>query len=139
MNILQNLLEGNNNPQSIEGWTFESYTHQRYENKIPVMGLQEGHGRIIKVEKNISGEKGYSVTILNVIPNPFTGDKSMATKPMIIVSREVDKVVLQGYGNDRLSGLPFSNYGLSIYLKEAVPYKVILHMHERGIDIEYLQ
>ena len=138
MSILEELLNGNNDPQPKEEWIFESYTHQRYESEVPVMGLQEGLGRIIRVEKNISGGKGYSVTIFNSIPNPFTGDKSMTTKPMIIISKEIDKIELLGYGNDRLSGMPFSNYGLSIYLKEETPYKVSLHRHERKISIEYL-
>jgi len=136
-NLFSELLQGNNNPTHGE-WTFVSSTHQRYENSYPVMGLQEGHTRIIKIEKNISGQQGYSVTILNSKPNPFSGLISMATKPMIIMNREDNIIELIGYGNDKLSGVPFSHYGLSLYYKNNTTYKVILHMHDRSVDIEYL-
>jgi len=157
-NLLLDLISRNNNPSKGE-WIFVSNTHQRYENNEPVMGLQKGHTRNIKIEKNISGNEGYSVTILNPNPNSFTGSITMTTKPMKIIENKLslssimnfgfgfegtsdnylkDEIELKGFGNDRLSGSPFSDYGLTIYLKEGKPNKIALHMNDRNVDIEYL-
>ena len=155
-NLLLDLVSRNNNPSKGE-WIFVSNAHQRYEGGEPVMELQKGHTRHIKIEKNISGGEGYSVTILNPNPNPFTGSITMSTKPMKIVANKLtmasimgfmfgksdefldDEIELKGYGYDRLSGSPFSDYGLTICLENDKPNKVILHMHDRNIDIEYLK
>jgi hypothetical protein len=41
-NLLLDLVSRNNNPPKGE-WIFTSNSHQRYENGVPVMGLQKGH------------------------------------------------------------------------------------------------
>jgi len=135
--LLLDLISGKNNPSNGE-WVFASNAHQRYQNGKAVMGLQKGHTRNIKIEKNISGNEGYSITILNPNPNPFSGSITMATKPMKIISKQMEIIELRGYGNDRLSGAPFSDYGLTVYLEKGEPNRIILHMHDRNIDIEYL-
>jgi hypothetical protein len=72
--FLKDLLNGSNSPCSgnIE-ITFDY--HQRYENNIAVMGEQE-YKRILRIEKDISGNIGYTISI-----NP-----SMSPKPMKIIS-----------------------------------------------------
>jgi len=45
--------------------------------------------------------------------------------------------VLRGYGQDAM-GASFADYGLTINLKNGQLYNCVLHMHDRGVDIEYL-
>lgn len=134
--FLRQLLLGNNNPE-MGYYIFCSNKHQRYQNGIAAMGLQVGHVRNIKIEKNISDCIGYSVTILNPNPNPLTGSVTMATKQMTIIKHTSNNVVLRGYGNDMM-GSSFADYGITIHHSNDEIEKVVLHMHDRNINIEYL-
>ena len=62
----------------------------------------------------------------------------MAPKVMKVVSNENGKITLKGFGNDPM-GNPFSTYGLSIHTKNESIAKVVLHMFDRGVDIEYFE
>ena len=144
VNILESLIKGTNSP--IQGeLVFRSNVHQRYENGEPVRGEQVGCHRDVKIEKNISGHEGYSVTIYNAdAPNSFFG-VTMGTKPMKIVDVSTDKVELEGFGYDMNAltmGVPrsdasFANYAMTVYFKGHNISHCTLHMLDRNVDIDY--
>ena len=119
---------------------FKSSDHLRYENGVHVSGPHGGVGRAIKVEPNIMGGKGYSVTLYNLDGNHpvWKNNVQMAPKQMEIIQQINDKVVLRGYGHDNMGG-SFDDYGLTIHFENEQVNKCILHMHARGVDIEYMQ
>lgn len=124
---------------------FESSDHIRYENGQHKSGPHGGARRAIKVEPHIEGRTGYSVTTYNLDGiHPVWGSNiQMAPKQMKVISREQNKTILRGYGADpRAMGDPageFSNYGISIFHQNNEIEKIILHMHDRKVDIEYLK
>lgn len=141
--FLQGLIKGDNNPQR-GSFIFHSNIQQRYENKHKV--AEASFNRDVIVEKNISGEIGYSVSIKNpdVAENSW-GATPMGTKPMKIISVEDSKIVLKGYGYDKcayafgasLNDASFENYGLTIYHNGETVIHCILHMIDRKVDIDY--
>jgi hypothetical protein len=118
---------------------FKSPDHLRYENGIHVAGPHGGAGRAVKVEPNVSGYEGYTVTIFNLDGNHpvWQNNIQMAPKQMKIVQQTNDKVVLRGYGHDMM-GASFADYGLTILFVNNQVNKCILHMHDRKVDLEYL-
>ena len=142
--FLSGLLSGSNSPSEGE-YTFHSNTHQRYENGSPVKGEQVGCNRDVVIEKNISGNIGYSVKI--VVPDAegsFFGTP-MSTKPMKVVRATGRTIELCGYGYDRnavamgvpISDASFEAYGMTIYHNGSEIQKCTLHMLDRNVDIEY--
>jgi hypothetical protein len=132
---------------------FVSNSHQRYENGLPVRGLQQCR-RAVKIEENITGCEGYNiksgegyiVTVLNLDGNhPMWGNNvQMTPKPMKIVSQTDEQFVLRGYKCQAMS--PFgwidfngTDYGLSVIFRCGEIDKCVLHMHDRNIDIEYFK
>lgn len=130
---------------------FESTSHQRFENKIPVRGLQICN-RTIKIEENISGYNGFEISpgdgyIVSIINNdgvhPLWGDNlQMAPKPMRVIENGEGFVKLRGY--KALAQTPFgwetvdfSDYGITMYEKNNVIYKCRLELFGRGVYIEY--
>lgn len=151
--IAELLQEKNKNQVDLRNSTFVSNSHQRYENGIPVKGIQESR-RSIKIEKNVTGCEGYKieggdgyiVTIFNLEGNhPMWGNNvQMTPKPMRIIAKTTDKIVLRGYPVQAMS--PFGcidfhgqDYGISIFYKWGEVEKCVLHMHDRNIDIEYFK
>lgn len=120
-------------------FTFKSLDHLRYEHGKHISGPHGGAGRAVKIEPNISGGKGYSVTIYNLDgPHPtWQNNVQMSPKQMEIITEVENKVVLRGYGRDS-TGASFADYGLTIFYQNGEPNKCVLHMHDRGVDIEYL-
>lgn len=124
---------------------FESSDHIRYENGLHKSGPHGGARRAIKVEPHIEGKQGYSVTVYNLDGNhPFWGNNiQVAPKQMKIIESQRERTVLRGYGEDpRAMGHPdgrFSNYGITIAHPDNEIEKIILHMHDRKVDIEYLK
>lgn len=135
-------------------FVFESSDHIRYQNGIHVAGPHGGARRAVKVEPNrngcegynIQGGDGYIVTIYNLDgPHPlWQNNVQMSPKPMRIVSRVQDRIILRGYTVQAIS--PFGwidfegqNYGLTIILKDDEVEKCVLHMHDRKVDIEYMK
>jgi hypothetical protein len=57
---------------------------------------------------------------------------------MKVIEQTNDKIVLRGYDHDAM-GASFADYGLTIKLKNGELESCILHMHDRGVDIEYLR
>jgi hypothetical protein len=116
-------------------FVFHSSDHLRYENGRLVSGPHGGAPRAIKVEPNISGNEGYTVTMFNT-----DGGKAvvqMAPKQMKLVNSDNKKLELKGYGYDQM-GSSFADYGLTVFINGQTIEKCILHMFDRGVDIEYL-
>ncbi len=136
--ILEDLKKGNNFPSQDE-FIFKSSDHIRYQNGLDASGHNYGCNRAVKIEKNISNEEGYTVTIFNLDGNHpiWQNNVQMAPKKMKIIQYSNEKVVLRGYGSD-IMGASFANYGLSIYFQNNKVEKCILHLHDRNVDIEYL-
>jgi tetratricopeptide (TPR) repeat protein len=116
-------------------FVFNSSDHLRHENGRHVSGPHGGAPRAVKVEPNITGNAGYTVTMFNTDGQYVV---QMAPKQMKIIQQTNDKVVLRGYGYDNM-GSSFADYGLSIHYKNGIVEKCILHMHDRNVDIEYLK
>ena len=118
---------------------FKSSDHLRYENGVHVSGPHGGARRLVKVEPNINGSSGYSVSMYNLDGNHpiWQNNIQMAHKQMKVLEETVDKIVLRGYGQDQMGGL-FADYGLTIVFENEKVVKCILHLHDRAVDIEYL-
>ena len=120
-------------------FVFKSSDHLRYENGKHVSGPHGGAGRAVKVETNISGGEGYTITLYNLDGNHpvWQNNVQMAPKQMKVIQQSSNKIVLRGYGQDAMGG-SFADYGLTIYFDNEQVSKCILHMHDRNVDIEYL-
>ena len=119
-------------------FVFQSCDHVRYENDIQTSGPHGGANRIVKVEPNITGGDGYSVSIYNKDGvHPFWGDNiQMGHKQMEIINQLTNRIELRGFGKDT-TGNSFSDYGLTILFSGGEPYRCILHMFDRGVSIDY--
>jgi hypothetical protein len=115
-------------------FVFNSSDHIRYENGKLVSGPFGGAPRAVKVETNIDGNEGHTVTMFNTDGQYVV---QMAPKQMKVIAQTNEKIVLRGYGHDAM-GASFADYGLTIKLKKGEVENCILHMHDRGVDIEYL-
>lgn len=115
---------------------FKSSDHLRYENGKHVSGPHGGARRAIKVEPNISGNEGYTVTMFNT--DGGRAIVQMAPKQMKLVKADSKKIELKGYGYDQI-GSSFADYGLTVFLDGQHIEKCILHMYDRDVDIEYLK
>jgi len=113
---------------------FKSDDHLRYENGQHVSGPHGGEFREVKVEPNIHGGEGYTVTIFNTERNEAS--MQIAPKQMKILYADKEKIILRGFGND-IFGTSFEDYGLTIYYSDGDIIKIALHMHDRNIDIVY--
>lgn len=121
-------------------FVFKSSDHLRYQNGIHVAGPHGGAGRAIKVEPDIEGGEGYTVTIYNLdgIHPLWQNNVQMAPKRMKIIQQSNDKVTLRGFGVDRM-GASFADYGITIHFKNDEVEKCVLHMYDRHVDIEYFK
>ena len=124
---------------------FESSDHIRYQNGQHVSGPHGGARRAVKIETNIEGKDGYTVTVYNLDGNhPFWGNNvQMAPKQMKVISSDSESTELRGWGEDpKAFGHPdglFSNYGITIHHPDNEIESIVLHMHDRSVDIEYLK
>ena len=128
-------IDNNQNEELELDFVFHSSDHLRYENGIHTSGPHGGAPRAIKVEANISGNEGYTVTMFNT--DGGQANVQMAPKQMRLVGLNNEKIQLEGYGNDNF-GASFADFGLTIYHNEGNIEKCILHMYDRNVDIEYL-
>jgi tetratricopeptide (TPR) repeat protein len=117
----------------IDEFEFVSLKHKRFENGNQVKEMQVGQPRVIKIESNILGNEGYSVSI----SNPTNGTLVMSSKPMIETHSSRYEINLVGYGNDKLSNSSFEDYGITLHLEAGVVESIILHLFDRSIDIQY--
>jgi TPR repeat protein len=117
-----------------------SNRHERYENGIKVSDDSKTPAkRSLKIETNISGDEGYTVTIYNLDGEHefWQNNIQMSPKKMKVIQQTPHKIVLRGYGHDPM-GFPFSGYGLTLYLDNGQINKCTLHLHDRNVDLEYL-
>jgi hypothetical protein len=134
-------------------FVFKSSDHLRYENGVHVSGPHGGAGRAIKIEPNTAGCEGYDiqpgdgfiVTLFNMDGDHpiWQNNVQMTPKPMRIISQTADKIVLRGFQTRAMSPFGWVNfdgadYGLTLNLKSGHLENCILHMHDRGVNIEYL-
>ena len=125
---------------------FISDDHIRYQNgQVAISsttdseGHNKGANRGIKIETNINGGGGYTVTIFNLVGNhPFWCDNiQMAPKQMKIVEHNNSYIKMRGFGLD-LMGNSFSDYGITLHLNSDDIDKITLHMYNRNVEIVYL-
>jgi tetratricopeptide (TPR) repeat protein len=116
-------------------FVFHSPDHLRYEGGVHVSGPHGGAPRAIKVEDNISGNEGYTVTMFNT--DGGQNVVQMAPKQMKLIAIDNVKIQLKGYGSDAM-GASFADYGLTIFHDNGKIEKCVLHMYDRGVDIVYL-
>lgn len=135
----EKLIEFYSEPENEElnlEFVFHSSDHLRYENGRHVSGPHGGAPRAVKVEANITGNDGYTVTMFNT--DGGQAIVQMAPKQMKLVGTDNEKIQLKGYGFDSM-GVSFADYGLTIFSSNGNIEKCILHMYDRNVDIEYLQ
>ena len=128
---------------------FCSTAHQRFENGIAVHGLQKDCIRCVKIEPNINGGKGYTVTIfMEGVNHPVWGNNIiMAPKQMKVVGEQDNIIELRGFGYDENAlaiGAPendasFANYGILLLIENNQVERVQLNMYDRNISIVYLK
>ena len=142
------LLEGNNYPSSGQ-IVFDSSDHIRFQNGQSVSGHNFGCNRRLVIEKNIHGDKGYTVTLYNLdgIHPLWQNNVQMAPKQMKIVNVDGNIVELRGYGYDEnvlvlgapLQDASFENYGIVIMIEDTTIVRAQLNMYDRNISIVYLK
>lgn len=124
----------------------KSTHHQRYQNGVPVMGSQYCN-RTIKIENKVFKEmfngldvtpkEGFLVTMWNMdIPVPT---QQMQPKLMVMTADTGDKIVLRGIQLQAMGVVAYDNkdYGITLHLRNRNVVKCVLHMYDRGVDIEY--
>lgn len=98
--IKQNIpdISGSSQPKSINmtlDFVFNSSDHLRYENGKHVSGPHGGAGRAVKVEPNIHGKEGFTVTLYNLDGDHpvWQNNVQMAPKQMKIYQEDSSKIV----------------------------------------------
>lgn len=136
--LLLDLMNGNNHPGAGQ-IIFTSTDHIRYENGRDASGHNLGCKRAVQIEKNIDGNRGYTISIFNLDSvHPIWGNQlTMSPKQMEIIEYNASKILLRGYGQDTM-GASFTAYGLTIDLQGNQMQKCTLHLYDRNIRIAYL-
>lgn len=119
---------------------FKSSKHiQHHKEKEASETLNEK--RAIKVEPNIHGKKGVSVTTYKLNGFiPFWGNKvELTPKHMDIVVSHPGKSILKGYDDPSDPESKHSNYRLTIYHPNNDIERIVLHKLHKNIDLEYLK
>ncbi len=124
----------------------KSTHHQRYQDGVPVMGPQFCN-RMIKVENkmfkelldgmDVIPEKGFYVTMWNTDMESLT--QHMQPKLMEMKADFGDKILLHGVTLKAMGVVVYDNkdYGITLYLENRSVVKCVLHLFDRGVDIEY--
>lgn len=146
--FLNQILQGNNNPPH-GSVVFDSSDHIRFQNGIDVSGHNYGCNRRIVIEKSITGDEGYTITMYNLdgIHPLWQNNVQMAPKRMKIVGVDGKLITFRGFGYDENAlaiGVPaeaasFANYGLIILVDNNEISRVQLNMYDRNISIAYLK
>ena len=124
----------------------KSTHHQRYQNGILVMGDQYCN-RTIKIENkvfkdmfnglDVNPKEGFLVTMWNMdMPTPT---QQMQPKLMVMVADTGDKIELRGVQLKAMGAVAYDNkdYGITLYARNRQVVKCVLHLYDRGVDIEY--
>ena len=137
--FLDSLLKGSNFPPEGQ-FDFMSSDHIRFQNGLNVSGHNYGAHRMIRIEKNIEGHEGYTVTMFNLDgKHPVWHDNiQMAPKQMRIEKIEGDIIQFRGYGYDSLGG-SFADYGIFLLVSNNDVERIQLNLIDRNINIVYLK
>ena len=124
----------------LNNFKFISSDHVRYEDGVDNYGHQQGAHRGIEILKHQTEVDTYNVTMYNMDGNhPVWGTNiQMHPKQMKIISKTESKIELQDFGNDRF-GVPFSGYGITLHIVNYDVERVVLHIYDRKVDIEYFK
>lgn len=124
----------------LSDFKFISNDHIRYQNGTDISGHNYDCWRGIRVQDNISGKSGYTVTIYNLDGNhPVWGNNiQMAPKQMKIVKQDSSLIKLVGFGADSL-GNSFADYGLTLHISSDKVERVSLQLLDRNIEIVYFK
>lgn len=120
--------------------------HQRYQNGIPVMGSQFCN-RMIKIENkdfstmfnglDVTPRRGFLVTMWNM--DTLTPTPQMQPKFMELVADKGNTILLRGVALKSMGIVVYDNkdYGITLYTPNRKVEKCVLHLYDRGVDIEY--
>ncbi len=131
--------------KSFHPFTFISDCHQRYEAGKPVKELQYC-GRTVSVIKNTNGCPGYlleaGVGYIVKLFNDDLGKPNMSDKPMKLIRATDDIAEFRGFPIYAQSPfgwqeVDYSDYGLTVHYKNSEVDRCVLHMYDRGVDLEY--
>lgn len=119
---------------------FESSDHIRFQDDKAVSDHHPNFHRRFVIEKNISNDDGYTVTLFNLDGvHPIWGNNvQMSPKKMRIVSKRNNVIEFRGYGDDDF-GNSFEDYGISVKIVGEEIDSIKLNMFDRGINIIYLK
>ncbi|MBV6418853.1 MAG: hypothetical protein DAHOPDDO_00063 [Ignavibacteriaceae bacterium] len=117
---------------------FHSTDHIRYEKGENVSGHNRGCDRVIDIWKDENSVDIFWVTIYNLYEDQSTWDSTMImqTKRMKIFEQSKGTIKLKGFGSDDF-GSSFEDYGITIRYEYKKVIKIILHLFDRAVDIEY--
>lgn len=141
------LLSGSNTPCAGQ-YEFKSSDHIRFEHGIDVSGHNYGCHRTVKIEKDIKGRSGYSVTVFNDdgIHPLWRDNVQISTKPMRVESVSNGEIYLRGYGYDKISlawgageDASFADYALTIRFSGKKITSCVMHLLDRDVDIVYYE
>ena len=124
---------------------FISSNHKRYNNGKWNGSDNRGNMRAIEVKPDSEKDDSYFVTLYNLSGvHPEWGDNiQIAPKRMKVVSSEVNKITLKGYGDDpMLANRPpqiQSNYGIVIHLKNKNIDHISYYYHDRNVRIDFVK
>lgn len=135
-----NIQKTKSNKVHLSNIKFSSSDHKRYQTGKHVSGPNGGAPRCIRIEDNITKNEGYTVTIyiMDGDQSVWGNNIQMAPKQMKVISETNEKIVLRGFGFDDF-GNSFSDYGLSIIIENGEIDLIILHLHDRNVQIAYLK
>lgn len=115
---------------------FSSNNHKRYESGIWTGNDNLGAMRGFQFKN--TGNQTYEVSI-HILDDSLSnwGDKiQMTPKPMEIISKTTNRIILRGFGKDDF-GEKFSDYGVELFFENGAIASVALKLHDRNVDIVY--
>lgn len=132
----QALYSGSNQPPTGR-LVFVSPMHARFRGET-LVGPPAEAVRHVVIEKNISGGAGYTVSVENSegVHPLFGSNLQMSHKPMRVVEKDEDTVLLRGYGTDAF-GVSFEDYAIVLNYDEGNLLSVSLLMLDRDTRILY--
>ena len=86
---------------------------------------------------DVTPKEGFLVTMWNMdMPVPT---QQMQPKLMVMSADTGDKILLRGVQLQAMGVVAYDNkdYGITLHLKNRDVVKCVLHMYDRGVDIEY--
>ena len=145
--FISHLVDGDNCPGP-GNIIFDSSDHMRFEDAQCVSEHNYGAHRRLVIEKNISGDRGYTVSILNLdgVHPVWQDNYIMSPKRMEITKVDSNIIELRGYGFDEKAvalGAPielasYENYGIVIMIEEGGICRAQLNLYDRNMSIVYL-